>query len=398
MRLRALPPVRRAVPATTRRFFAEQSIAHFFGDRQVTMFTSGTAALYTAIRDCVARAAIGAPEVILPAYGCPDLVAACVYASVLPRLVDIAPEGWGYSNDDLERHVNPNTIAVVTVNLLGVGDDAAALRALCQSKGIALIQDSAQHLPRIDTDWPGDYVVLSFGRGKPLNLLHGGALFTARSLAKAESTATHRFPLKSRILTSRLAAAGFNVLTRPVPYGFLTTLPGTGLGAVVYKPLESASPLPDRVVQRVSAEFELYRRAPTYRRKLWEPVLSDWHQWGIDELQSTNQGPEPEPLRLALLAPDRSSRDALVTALERAGLGATRLYGTELPQVSGIPESVRVQGPFPNARRLAARIFTLPTHALVSAASVHDAHAIVRDWHRKRATLADPVVSECSDR
>jgi hypothetical protein len=312
--------------------------------------------------------------------------------------VDIAPEGWGYFHQDLERHVNQNTVAVVAVNLLGVGDDAASLHAFCRSKGIALIQDSAQYLPRIDTDWLGDYVVLSFGRGKPLNLLHGGALFTARQHAEADSTAPHRFPFKSRVLASRFAAAGFNVLTRPVPYRLLTTLPGTGLGAVVYKPLKSAFPLPDRVVQRVSAAFELYRRAPTYRRKLWEPVLNDWRQWGIEELRSVHQGPEPEPLRLALLAPDRSSRDALVTALERAGLGATRLYGTELPQVSGVPESVRAQGPFPNARRLAARIFTLPTHALVSAASVNEAHAIVRAWHRKRAALADSAVSRCSDR
>ena len=353
------------------------------------MFTSGTAALYSAIRDCAARAAVEAPEVILPAYGCPDLVAACVYASVLPRLVDIAPAGWGYFREDMERHVNQNTVAVVAVNLLGVGDDAAALHAFCRSKGIALIQDSAQHLPRIDTDWLGDYVVLSFGRGKPLNLLHGGALFTAWPRAEASPTATHRFSLKSRVLMSRIAATGFNVLTRPVPYGLLTTLPGTGLGAVRYKALESAFPLPNRVIQRVSAAFERYRRESTYGRKLWEPVLSDWHQWGIEELQSTDKGPEPEPLRLALLAPDRSSRDTLVTSLNRAGLGATHFYGTELPLVSGVPESVRAQGPFPNARRLAARLFTLPTHALVSAAAVHEAHVIVRDWHCKREALAD---------
>ena len=398
MKLRALPPVRRAVPITTGRFLGERSIAHIFGNRQATLFTSGTAALYTAIRDCASRAAVGAPEVILPAYGCPDLVAACAYASVFPRLVDIAPEAWGYSHDDLERHVYPNTIAVVAVNLLGVGDDAAALHAFCRSKGIALIQDSAQHLPRIDTDWPGDYVVLSFGRGKPLNLLHGGALFTARQYEKTDSIVTPRLPLKSRVLTSRLAAAAFNFLTRPVPYRFLTALPGTGLGAVLYKPLKDAFPLPDNVIQRVSAAFELYRRGPSYRRQLWEPVLSEWDQWGIEELRSIVHGPEPEPLRLALLAPDQGSRDALVTVLERAGLGASSLYGTELPQVSGVPDCVRAQGPFPNARRLAARLLTLPTHTLVTAASVDRAHTIVRDWHRKRTTPADSTESGCSAR
>ena len=385
MKLRALPPVRRAAPMTTGRFCGDRSIADYFGKRQATLFTSGTAALYTAIRDCAARAAVGAPEVMLPAYGCPDLVAACAYASVFPRLVDISPGAWGYCQDGLERHVNSNTIAIIAVNLLGVGDDAAALHAFCRSKGIALIQDSAQHLPRNDIDWPGEYVVLSFGRGKPLNLLCGGALFTATQYARTDSVATHRFPLKSRVFSSRLSAAAFNVLTQPIPYRFLSVLPGTGLGAVRYKPLGSASPLPDAFIQRVSAAFELYCRVPSYQRRLWEPVLNEWHQWGIEELRPITGGTEPEPLRLALLAPDRGSREALVNTLARAGLGATRLYGTVLSEISGVPDSVRAQGPFPNASRLASRLLTLPTHTLVSPAAVHEAHAIVRNWHCKRA-------------
>ena len=397
MRLRALPPVRRAVPLTTGRLADAQSMAHFFGNHRVTIFSSGTAALSHAIRACAAQSSARAPEVILPAYGCPDLVAACVNASVLPRLVDISPEGWGYCQQDLERSTTEDTVAIVAVNLLGIGDDAAVLRSFCRSRGIALIQDSAQHLPRTDTEWPGDYVVLSFGRGKPLNLLHAGALVTTDAHEDSASAATQRFPIKTRFLASRFAAASFNVLTRPVPYGILSAVPWTGLGAVVYKPLHSVFCLPDRVARGVSAAFDLYRRVPAYRRKPWEPVLSEWHQWGIEELRSINRGPEPEPVRLALLAPDRASRDVLVTALERMGLGASRLYGSELPRVSGIPQSVRAQGPFPNAKRLADRLFTLPTHSLVSADSVHEAHTIVQDWHRERTTLAKSGASGPSD-
>ena len=397
MRLHALPPVRRAVPVKTGGSADGQAIGHFFGARQVTIYPSGTAALAHAIRQSAERSPTKAPEVILPAYGCPDLIAACVYAGVFPRLVDVSPGAWGYSHRDLERQVSENTVAIVAVNLLGVGDEAAALYSFCQSRGIALIQDSAQYLPRADTEWPGDYVVLSFGRGKPLNLLLGGALIARTADAEAPSAAIHRLPLKARFLASRLAAVAFNTLTRPGLYGLLSALPGTGLGVVVYTPLECASVLPDWVARRMNSAFDDYRRVPAYQRKIWEPVLSNWHRWGIEALRAVQHEPDAEPLRLALLAPDRASRDTLVSEFTRAGLGASRFYGTELTRISGIPAVARSQGPFPNAARLAARLLTLPTHTLVSVDSVNEADRIVRTWHRKRTAVACPPPTSPSD-
>ena len=358
----------------------------FFGNRKITIYASGTAALSRAIAECATRSQATVPEVILPAYGCPDLVAACRHASVFPRLVDVSSDLWGYDHEELERWTTKNTIAIVTVNLLGIGDDAMDRSSFCRSRGVALIQDSAQHLPRTVTEWPGDYVVLSFGRGKPLNLLHGGALVATTTYDGALPAAVNRFALRDRLLASRFAATAFNWLTRPGLYGILSVLPGTGLGAVVYKPLADAHPLGNRAERRVDAAFDQYRREQSYRRGLWAPVLDDWRRWGIAELRSRNPEPEPEPLRLALLAPDERNREALVRELVHAGLGASRFYGAALPEIRGVPEAVRLQGPFPNATRLAARLLTLPTHALVTADSVRAAHEIVRQWHRRRKT------------
>ena len=176
MKFSSLPPVRRAVPLKRGKAATRISMEQFFADRRITLYASGTAALSRAIAECAVKTAASAPEVILPAYGCPDLVAACVHASVFPRLVDVAPSGWSYDAQGLETSVSSNTVAIVAVNLLGLGDSAADLHKFCQTKRISLIQDSAQYLPRASIEWPGDYVVLSFGRGKPMNLLHGGAL------------------------------------------------------------------------------------------------------------------------------------------------------------------------------------------------------------------------------
>jgi DegT/DnrJ/EryC1/StrS aminotransferase family len=390
VRFSALPPVRRAVPLKRGHSGALRSLEHFFGDRKVTLYSSGTAALAQAIANCASRSSVKAPEVILPAYGCPDLVAASVHASVYPRLVDVAPSGWSYDLGALKSSLSPNTVAVVAVNLLGVGDGSIELTTFCKEQNISLIQDSAQYLPRERIQWPADYVILSFGRGKPLNLLHGGALVTSLEEREPVSALPVHYSAKERLLSSRVAAVAFNTLTRPSIYGIFSAIPGTGLGEVTYKPLSNPDPLPQQAWTQVATAFELYRRAPTYRRDLWAAALQEWSQLGLSALTSPGSPLPVEPLRLALLAPDRAVRDTLVDNFNREGLGASRFYGADLTSVAKIPSTVKLQAPFPNAVALADRLFTLPTHGFVNAHTVLTARKLVLAWHRSRKSIAAP--------
>jgi dTDP-4-amino-4,6-dideoxygalactose transaminase len=356
----------------------------FFGDRKITLYASGTAALAQAMANCASRASTGNPEVIIPAYGCPDLVAACVYARVYPRLTDVSACHWSYDPESLDASLSPDTVAIVTVNLLGLGDGSAQLTRLCKDKQISLIQDSAQYLPRQSGGWPGDYVVLSFGRGKPLNLLRGGALTSLPGDGESVTIGPVDRTTRARLLSSRAAAVAFNVLTRPAIYGVLSALPGTGLGDVIYKPLANRARLPESAWGQVATAFELYRQEASYRRDIWAAALEEWSRLGVVALGSPDSPLPAEPLRLALLAPDRGARDELVNDFNRNGLGASRFYGSDLTGVAGIPEMVKRQGPFPNARALADRFFTLPTHDSVTAATVRRARDLVLSWHRSR--------------
>lgn len=383
MKFSALPPVRRAVPLKRGNSGARASMERFFGNRKITLYASGTAALAQAMANCASQSSVRTPEIIIPAYGCPDLVAACVHASVHPRLADVAPSHWSYDLEALNSSLSPNTVAIVAVNLLGLGDGSAELIRLCKKRHIPLIHDSAQYLPRESIDWPGEYIVLSFGRGKPLNLLHGGALISALPERDSTSVPPAHYTARERLLSSRVAAMAFNVLTRPAIYRSFSALPGTGLGEVVYKPLTNPAPLPERAWQRVATAFELYRQKPSYRRDIWAAAVEEWSDLGIVTLASPGSPLSAEPLRLALLAPDRAARDVFVDNLNRAGLGASRFYDSDLTKVAGIPKTVKNQAPFPNASALADRLFTLPTHALVTADTVSTTSELVRAWHRQ---------------
>lgn len=377
MRFIALPPVRRPVPLIRRSPTSARAMSRFFGNRRMTLYGSGTAALAAAFARCAARAKNSMPEVILPAYGCPDLIAACVFASVFPRLVDLSPSNWSYDFDALSKQVSSRTIAIVAVNLLGLGDGTPALAEFSRQRGLALIQDSAQFLPREPMEWPGDYVVLSFGRGKPMNLLTGGALIES-VLNNFSATPSARPSVRNRLLATRAAALAFNVMTRPHPYWALSHLPGIGLGRVAYKPLRGGNPLPESASRRIDSAFEQYQGRQSYSREIWSSAVTEWKSFGIVPLLGSAPQTPMELLRLPLLAPDRIARDAIVENLTGVHLGASRFYATDLPHLSQIPEIVRCQGPFPNAEDLADKLFTLPTHSLVPEDAVQAATQLIK--------------------
>jgi dTDP-4-amino-4,6-dideoxygalactose transaminase len=73
-------------------------------------------------------------------------------------------------------------------------------------------------------------------------------------------------------------------------------------------------------------------------------------------------------LRYPLLLARNENRDALVSRLDRAGLGASVFYGKALAQIPGVPEVAT--DPTPNADDFAARLITLPVHGDVTPSDV----------------------------
>ncbi|HEY0941160.1 MAG TPA: DegT/DnrJ/EryC1/StrS family aminotransferase [Steroidobacter sp.] len=341
------------------------------------LLESGTQALALAILACRSGRDTQASEVIVPAYGCPDLVSACLFAGVTPRLVDVAADHWAYDRIQLERSVSERTLAVLAVNLLGIGDDHAQLQRFAASRGVALIADSAQHIPRWSPGEQPQYTVLSFGRGKPANALRGGML-VARDAQEITALSSMGEQLKEFAMSSRLAAIAFNAATHPRLYGYTSRLPGLGVGATTFKPLTRIKALPASAWRQVGAALIQYNAEPADNLRVWRAAFDEWSVHGLTVLRSTEPTIAGRHLRLPLLAQDRDHRDRLIETLQEQGHGATHLYGAPLPQIAGVPEIVARQGPFPNASRLADRLLTLPTHAHVTEATVQRVSAAIR--------------------
>jgi len=361
-----LPPA--GNPVVLRR---SQGLPQFSGFHSIWL-NSGTAALALALMLVRrTRPEVSDPAVILPGYGCPDLVTAAVFAGVRPVLVDVCRDAPGYDLNALAHALGPSSIAVVAVNFLGIGERLGEIRALIRAKmrtPVHLIEDNAQWFPENSAiDEPrGDLVCLSFGRGKPVSLLGGGALLVAEPLAELMKT----LPIAEAVGPGSLftwKVKAYNALLCPQLYYLLSRNPWLKLGQTRFKPLPAIRQM-DRVRQDLLAENAGYylRRSRVVEDTLRGLCVGS--PWIERDLAVTSGERCGRLLRYPLLCADRLSRDALWARLRDAGLGATAMYQQTLPEIAGVAERVAVPAPLTGAKFFADRLLTLPVHDGVSVA------------------------------
>jgi dTDP-4-amino-4,6-dideoxygalactose transaminase len=341
-----------------------------FSPYQPCFYASGTTALAAAIIAAARIRQTSQPEVILPAYGCPDLVSAAVYAGVKPVLVDLEPGQPWMDLAQLQTALNPRTVAVVAVDLFGIAERLAQLRAITEQAGILLIEDSAQAFPggREPVSWQGDLVVLSFGRGKPVSLLGGGAVLLRESSVSEHLPRCDQQSSGGRRALFALKAALYNRMISPRLYWLPQALPFLHLGETRYHPLVGIACMDAQRLALLPANVADYRSDAMQAQAALTGMLAqlDPAVSGITDLPRVcGVTPERRLLRYPLLV-DTNRRNRLYDALHKHGLGPSLMYPAALPNIDGLESILAEQGPFPAAESFAAGILTLPVHRRVS--------------------------------
>lgn len=121
----------------------EEAFARWLGVGHAIAVTSGT----TSLRLALAALNVGpGDEVILPAMTfapCADVV---VHAGATPVFVDSEPERLQLDLEAVGAAIGPRTRVVMAVHAYGQTADLDALQALCDRRGVTLLEDSAQAL------------------------------------------------------------------------------------------------------------------------------------------------------------------------------------------------------------------------------------------------------------
>lgn len=363
------PDVLRPVGEPVSRKFLSSKEPMPVPDGYVPLFLdSGTSALALAIGAVRSHSPIEDPAIVLPGYGCPDLVSAAVFAGVEIRVADTEPGTPFISARTVEHVLDDRTIAVVAAHSLGIMQPLDDIDAVCRGADCMLIEDSAQSFPRESYGQPvGDLVVHSFGRGKPGGALGGGALFVRNELAEHIAD-RDRFGIADHgpTLLARLGLLLHRVMLKSGPYGVVESAPFLHVGETRYRELTRIAPLEAGRQAVALAGVRQWRsigsRAGFAVRNAVDGVE------GFSDLLARFPGTDPTSLlRYPLLADTPGLADDAVREMRGQGIGASRFYGKALPDLDDLPDKLRDE--VPNAADFAARLLTLPVHSDVSAES-----------------------------
>lgn len=345
--------------------------ADFFPGLSKRWVSSGTAALAEALCEIrQGRSEIDKPEVLVPAYCCPDLISATLYAGCQPVLVDTRADSPKFSFVDLTSKITSNTVAVIAINFLGLPEDVKNLKTVCLEHQLALIEDNAQWFPETlnEFGFEGDYATFSFGRGKALSLLGGGLVLSRREAWPERSLANASLPQSYKVKNWV-----YQVVTNPWVYRWVESLPFLNIGATEYHALESLGVIPDGRINILVSNHEALRKRERTVESIYRAELTS------NQMNNCVQASENRLLRFPYLCRTASNRDKIVELANREGLGVSKMYQQSLSQIESIPNINDKGRAFQNAQHFAERFLTLPTHQSVKAKHAHRLCQIIQD-------------------
>jgi len=339
--------------------------SHQFAPFKISFFQSGTSALAAAILASIKVKGYQAEqaEVILPAYGCPDIISATILAGAKPVLVDFEENLPWMSLQQLKKKISDNTVAVIAINFLGIPERMTELKQILQPLKITLIEDSAQGFPIQDANryWQGDINIVSFGRGKPVNLLGGGAVFC---MQEDLNQALPKFTVEQESLSAsmkyQLKIFIYNLTINPILYALLVRLPGLKIGQTLFKPPQNIEAISKSNLDRLSTNLELYRQQNGIAQHINHGLIS-LHQHQLTDLTTTTDFDLNKPLlRYPLLIKSTKLRDQFYQENKKFGLSL--MYPVALNKIKGLEQIVDAETCYPNAENFASRLITLPVH------------------------------------
>jgi perosamine synthetase len=156
----------------------EQEFAALMGSRYALAVSSCSAALFLSLK------ALDLPRgarVLIPAFTFAAVPSAIVHADCVPVLIEVGPD-YRVDLADFEARLDDDIAAVLISHMRGHTSDMDAIMALCDARGIPVIEDAAHSL---GTTWGGRNIgtigkigCFSFQSYKLVNAGEGGILIT----------------------------------------------------------------------------------------------------------------------------------------------------------------------------------------------------------------------------
>lgn len=316
-------------------------LGSYFRGWQVVPVGSGTAALSLALRLLGAEGR----KVVLPAFGCSNLVVAARAAGAMPVLADVDPETANLDPSSVADVVDNSVAAVVVVHSFGQRAALGKLAEIVAPFDCSLIEDACQgYREAARSAELAPFGVVSFGYSKPVDV-EGGGLLLCQSVEMAREAAD-----RVREWSVGLPASWKNRIAvgcMQTDHDALFTWLARRLGLLEYR-------MPPAARRRLPESWRAYRaeeeQIAVNLREIAFAIEADGR---LSLLGSIDQ--DRVPWRLSFLCESEEHRRETRGRLREVGVRTTTLYrplSQRFPELQGEPR-------LRNSRLLARRVVNL---------------------------------------
>ena len=163
----------------------ESEVAEKFGSRFAVMVNSGSSAnilMLTAAKIYLGERFGKKPNIIVPSVSWSTTYTPSYYLGFELKFVDIDSQHFGLNLENVESAMDENTVAILTVNLLGSASDLTRLKKLAKQKEILLLEDNCESLgAELDGKFTGTFGLMgthSSFFSHHINTMEGGWVTT----------------------------------------------------------------------------------------------------------------------------------------------------------------------------------------------------------------------------
>jgi dTDP-4-amino-4,6-dideoxygalactose transaminase len=359
--------------------------ADHLGPENAFFVSSGRAALTILLK--ILRETLDRREVVIPAYTCFSVPSAIARTGLTIRLCDIDPKTLDLDLNALVRLDLTKALCIVPSGLYGLPSDLPALESIARRSGAYLIDDAAQCLGATFDGRTcgsfGDAGLYSLGRGKGITTMGGGIVVTRRDDVAsriAQEVCTLPHPAVPSVCAAVVNSLVYATMLRPSLYWLIDHAPFLDLGASHFEPNFPIAHLSEYQRRLTMQALPLLSSYNWLRRERADRIRAGIQGVEGIEVPQPIEGAKPVYLRLPVLTRDKTHRELLIRRLRKAGLIASASYPTSIADISSIASYLAAdQALCPNARSIATRILTLPTHAGVTSRDLEVMTRIIRE-------------------
>lgn len=156
----------------------EKEFAEYCGAQYPVAVSNGTVALHLALAAFDIKAG---DEVIVPDLTFAASINAIIYTGATPVIVDVDKTTWTISIEEIEKHINSRTRAIMPVHLYGHASHMDEIMALAKQHNLLVIEDAAEAIggkyKGKHVGGFGDAATFSFFGNKTITTGEGGMVF-----------------------------------------------------------------------------------------------------------------------------------------------------------------------------------------------------------------------------